>query len=394
MSALRALGDLLDGSVEQIARAAADGRTFDRETIRLVSDVWDNNTQPFVAAASARTPWGREQRARRALVWLADHGAQRRAWVEAHADVAGLLPPPAERGFARDYLGHVLPNELPLGSGWDEDYELGHAELRHLLVERRGRRLEARLEVTVPRRFAAVTGTQTAASMYLTVPEVDGIDFSCDLRGPVRLDLTDGSIPWLRAGQVTAYLRDDLWHLWTAGRAADALTPPGPTPYRPYPGPARLHGDAMATAAKLVQIVMLEIRSVRFSPRVKQEAVVRLAEVLSGAGTDLLDVGRRARGRERAARGLVAEWIRRGGPELGPWLQERLADTTRWRNPPLPADRPPSPEDELRMVGFRDRDVTVHLAGPPEPWRLRVVAHREVGRLRVTAEPFAVRVGD
>lgn len=53
-SAIAAWGALLDRSVEEIAAASQDARTFDRELIIKVSDVWDNNTYPFVRAALAR----------------------------------------------------------------------------------------------------------------------------------------------------------------------------------------------------------------------------------------------------------------------------------------------------------------------------------------------------
>lgn len=40
--ALAALGALVDRSVVRIAGAARDARTFDRETVQAVSDLWDN----------------------------------------------------------------------------------------------------------------------------------------------------------------------------------------------------------------------------------------------------------------------------------------------------------------------------------------------------------------
>lgn len=53
---LLALGALLDRSVVQIAEAAGDARTFDRETIRAVSDMWDNNTFPCSVPRRADPP--------------------------------------------------------------------------------------------------------------------------------------------------------------------------------------------------------------------------------------------------------------------------------------------------------------------------------------------------
>ncbi len=61
-----ALGALLDRSLVQIAEAA-DARVFDRETVRTVADVWDNNTFPLFRVAVAGTRRGRERRARASL---------------------------------------------------------------------------------------------------------------------------------------------------------------------------------------------------------------------------------------------------------------------------------------------------------------------------------------
>jgi hypothetical protein len=52
-SALHLFAALLDRSIDQIAQVSADARQFDAALIRDVADVWDNNTHPFVASATA-----------------------------------------------------------------------------------------------------------------------------------------------------------------------------------------------------------------------------------------------------------------------------------------------------------------------------------------------------
>ncbi|MFE1783069.1 hypothetical protein ACFW9F_10880 [Streptomyces sp. NPDC059506] len=51
-SSAAVLAALLDRSLVQIADASADARGFDRETVRAVADVWDNNTFPLFGALS------------------------------------------------------------------------------------------------------------------------------------------------------------------------------------------------------------------------------------------------------------------------------------------------------------------------------------------------------
>ncbi|MEW9533362.1 hypothetical protein [Microbispora sp. NPDC049125] len=97
-----AFAALLDRSLVQMAEASADARTYDRKAIYTVADVWDNNTFPLFRAMAARTSWGRERRARAALKWMADLGAERRTWMVEQSAIAGyrlepLLPPQVKR---------------------------------------------------------------------------------------------------------------------------------------------------------------------------------------------------------------------------------------------------------------------------------------------------------
>jgi hypothetical protein len=117
--ALAGLGALLDRSIVQIANAAADARSFDRETIGAVTDVWDNNTFPLFRAATAGTAGERERRALAALRWMAHGGAQRRAWMVEQAAEAGhaieeLLPPLKTAAVGRDYRGMVRTPAMPM----------------------------------------------------------------------------------------------------------------------------------------------------------------------------------------------------------------------------------------------------------------------------------------
>src|SRR4051812_45476817 len=80
---------LLDRSFAEIADLSADGRVFDRERVAENADVWDNNTAAFFRVAQTRPRRAREQAARAALVWMAELGPTRRAWMVEQATVAG-----------------------------------------------------------------------------------------------------------------------------------------------------------------------------------------------------------------------------------------------------------------------------------------------------------------
>ncbi len=73
----------------RIGKASADARRFDRETIRAVSDVWDNNTLPLFWAAGTADTEERERRALTVLEWMAGHSERRRGGMAEEAAAAG-----------------------------------------------------------------------------------------------------------------------------------------------------------------------------------------------------------------------------------------------------------------------------------------------------------------
>ncbi|MEV5739169.1 hypothetical protein AB0L30_03840 [Microbispora rosea] len=444
-TALGALGSLLDRSLAQIAEASADARTCDRQTIYEVADVWDNNTFPLFHAATARTSVGRERRARAALVWMAELGPERRRWMVEQAEAAGhslerLLPPPVARPLhIRDYRGLVTPLFMPLTADaaleLATDYDLAAAEVRTLLIERVGARLTGSLVLVAPRRYDGGPQAGDPPELHLLLENIIDVRFdSDDRRGAVlrcRAEETVievGAGGRLRATSGTVHIDDPAWHLSVAGRAADQRTPPREkrprrTPERQRPQPE----GAVLVAARIMHIVMLEIRVVRYAHLADRIPVRLLAGALVGAGTDILAAGALRGGRrERAFRDLVETWIENGGPALAPWFtdelrqvasSELLPDTTRgWieevtaQRAALPhlgtgQDLDPPLEAELRLAEYtaahtrygtpRGSSAVVVLAHPPTGqgspsrcWRLRVVDVDDVSRFRLRSDAF------
>ncbi|MFF4125732.1 hypothetical protein ACFYYP_19595 [Microbispora rosea] len=445
-TALGALGSLLDRSLVQIAEASADARTYDRRTINEVADVWDNNTFPLFDAATARISVGRERRARAALAWMAELGSERRRWMVEQAEAAGhplerLLSPPVARPLrTRDYRGHVTLPFMPLTADaaleLATDYDLAAAEVRSLLIERVGTRLTGSLVLVAPRRYDGGAQAEDPPELHLRLEDVTDVRFdSDDRRGAVlrcraaETVIEVGAGGRLRATSGTVYLDDPAWRLSTAGRAADQRTPPREkrprrTPERRRPRPE----GAALVAARLVHIVMLEIRVAGYATHYADRIPVRLlAGALVGAGTDILAAGALRGGRrERAFRDLVETWIENGGPALAPWFtdelrqvasSELLPDTTRgWieevtaQRAALPylgteQDLDPPLEAELRLAEYtaahtrnrtpRDSSAVVVLAHPPTGqgspsrcWRLRVLDVDDVSRFRLRSDAF------
>ncbi|MGW5260912.1 hypothetical protein ACWEQG_08060 [Microbispora sp. NPDC004025] len=434
---------LLDRSLVQIAEASADARTYDRQTIHQVADVWDNNTLPLFHAATALTSVGRERRARAALAWMAGFGPERRAWMVEQAEAAGhplerFLPPPvAEPPHIRDSLGRVMPGvrsltaeaALELGT----DYDLAAAEVRALLLERAGTRLTGSLVLAAPRRYDTGPQAGEPPTLSLWLKDVTGVRFDSDDRMGVALHsgaegmvIGVGASGKLSATSGTAYPDDQSWHLSTAGRAADQRTPPreerkhrAPERRRPYPQGAAL------VAAGILHSVMLEIRMVRVAHLADRIPVRSLASALAGAGTDILAAGAlRGSRREKAFHHLVETWIGNGGSALAPWFgdelrriirEERLPDTTAARIEGIttPEAQPPPlvtasdlglpPEGELRLATYtaahtrhqapQDPVAVIVLAhieqdAPKRPWRLRALKVDGVSRFRLRADAF------
>ncbi|MFC1436313.1 hypothetical protein ACEZDB_37330 [Streptacidiphilus sp. N1-3] len=359
---LAAYAALLDRSVEQIAEAAADARTFDRLLIARVADVWDNNTYPFFRAATAHIAWRRERRARAALRWMAALSSTRQAWMEEQAAVAGhrigaLLGEPApDSGPSRDYAGVVRPDsgvlDAALAEAWTRDYALDRARVRTLRLERVGSALTGFVLLEAERRFPVAGQEARAAAspaeLQISLDEVSEVCFDSDdptgavltVEADGRVGISLGRQGVLRGSRSRAYVHDWAWHLSTAGRAADAVVPAlvrrgGRRSPGDPPGGLGPFGAA-ALAARLLHFAMLEIRSVRFAAEAHRISLQALCRALSGCGTAVARAGavRSVTGRERAFCALVEAWIRRGGAELEPWFAERLREVA--EGTPLP----------------------------------------------------------
>ncbi len=370
------LAALLDRSVEQIADAAADVRRFDRETIRTVADVWDNNLFPLVWAASTSDTDQRERRATAALEWMAGFGERRRGWMTEQAAMAGydiepLLPPAAPYIPGRDSLGHVMAPQYRLTrqnvDGLVPDYDLATASVRHFQVERGGTHLTAFLELVADRAFR-IEESESAPPALVNV-WLDGVTDaafdSSDTRGvtldagPTGITVSLGAGGRLRAATGEYRLDDRSWHLSSAGRRADAVVPPrSGRPDRRQP-PAPHPGTDAYAAAALLHWAMLELRSVRYAHRADHVPVLGLCEAFSRAGHAIMEAGSRrgSRRRESAFRAVIRTWAERGGPELSDWFAGFLNKR---------AGRP----DLVEMPRAADRTRTsrtdgVLLPGPP-----------------------------
>ena len=448
---LIALAALLDRSLAQITDAASDARTFDRETIRAASDVWDNNTFPLLRAATGRTPRARERRARAALAWMARLGLSRWDWMVEQGALAGhridalVQPPPAlfnkpyrdYRGVVRPVYYRWTPQTL---TDLADDYVLGASTVRHLQLERSGARLCGFLILDLVRSYDHDASTPVfppALVVHLDeVSEADvdtgaalGVRLSSDTRG-VTIGLGSGGV--LRARDASLRLEDSSWHLSGAGRRADVQIPPRQAGSRVGhpPQEGTVEGFARGAATFLLW-AMRRIRSVRYPGEVTRIPVEAYCRALHGAGHDILEAGALPRRRREAAfRSLVVTWLRRGGTDLASDWRMLLTgvpdaeELTRWIRDDLavgeavPATREPArgvtalPEQaELRMASYtaghtgtrsrRDACAMAHLAVPAQeegaPWRLRVLTATDPVRLRARASAFdragQVRIG-
>ncbi|MGW7428182.1 hypothetical protein ACWGIN_01385 [Streptomyces sp. NPDC054861] len=424
--------------MDQMAEAAADVRLFDREAIRAASDVWDNNLFPLFWAASTSNAGRRERRARIVLEWMAGLGERRRGWMMEQGTIAGydieaLLPPAKPHTPGRDYLGHVMAPQCRLTrQNVDElvpDYDLATASVRHLRVERAGTRLTAFLQLVVDRKFA-VDEPAPPALLEVWLDGVTDIAFDpSGTRGVVldagvrEIGMSLGPGGRLRAAGGEYRLDDRSWHLSTAGRRADAVTPPRTSrsghPRRPPGGD--LGSDAYAAAA-LLHHAMLELRSVRYAARADRVPVLKLCRAFSGAGEAILAAGaqRGARRREAAFLDVIRTWADQGGPGITRWFSATLGTQVGRpdivETPPAPARTPPSLADGPPVSGTPSQAVLVmaawtaahidyqterpaaaqlQLALPPRahegssgPWRLRTVGCTEPKPFHLHADAF------
>ncbi len=440
--ALAALGALVDRSVVRIADAARDARTFDRETVRAVSDLWDNAVLPLFRAVTGRPGPERERRARAALEWMACLRPTRWDWMVEQGAAAGhrvdalVQPPPVyfDRPY-RDYRGEVRPAY----SRWTPqaaadlagDYALDAATVRHLRIEREGARLCGFLVLELARSYDPGDGAPGAPpTLDVHLEDLTEVDVDTDAASGVRLDsdargvvIGLGTGGALRARAVSLRLDDGSWHLSGAGRRADARTPSredGPRPAR-QPQEGEVEGAARGAATFLLW-AMLMIRRVRYPGEVARVPVGAYCRALEGAGQDILAAGSLPPRRcEAAFRSLVTEWLRRGGTELAPdWgmLLRGVPDAkelargvrgellARGEVPPAPvaSEEVTGVPDraEPRMVSYtaehtdgrvhREASAMVHLAVPGReedaPWRMRVLTATDPVRLRVRTEAF------
>ena len=347
---LAAFAALLDRSLAQLAEASADGRRFDRETLAAVSDVWDNNTFPFVRAASARGRRRGERRARAGLVWMSGLGESRRAWMVAQAALAGhalgeVLPPALPSRPYRDYLGRIrpVPEELTPQSAEDlsRAYDLSAAEVLDVRVERTGGVLVGALELSAPRLYlSGVAAGRDAATLRLRLREVSEVRFDSADALAVAISADTGSVTVdigvgvgvggrIRAKTACVDVQDVDWHLSPAGLRADAAAPRDPdgrSRRSSGVGASPPRGSSGAVAL-LLHRGMLDVRVVRYGRHSADAAIAEVPRVFDGAADAILAAGAHRRpGRRRAAFQELAEtWIRRAGPDLLPSFASALA---------------------------------------------------------------------
>ena len=327
-------GDLLDRSVEQIAAVSADARDFDADLIYRVSDVWDNNTSGLMSAALAGNARRRDKVAMAGLRWMAELGPTRRAWmVDVHPALDAVLPEVPERTVYRDFRGHVRPIGMPLTAGeaasLGEDYDLPGAVVRHIKLEHRVDGLTAILTVEVTRRYPTSHDvSDDPALLSLKLAPVKDLRFDAvDRRGLVvshpetGVELRIGADGNLRAAAGEVWLEDWLWHESRAGRAADAVVPPGVPSVPGAPrrrwrcGPRIWTLEARPPQYRVSDILldtMRKIRMVRFRDNAAEVPVHDLCRVLGPAGSDIVAAGaHRWFAQTRAFGGLEQAWARR-----------------------------------------------------------------------------------
>lgn len=437
--ALALLATLLDRSVEELGHHGADARVRDCDAVYRAADVWDNNTYPLVTAALARTRWGRERRARRAVRWMADFGAGRQAWMRGHAAAAGLrldprwLPPQEGRGPDVDYAGRPTAPGGELTADHLADlaaaYDLAGAQVRAFRAERYGDRLDAKVRLALRRTYpvAAPAVPESPAALFLGFEAVAAARFDArDVSGVVlRLEpggavLRIGGRGEVRADVCFFGLLDTWWAQSPAGRrTAAALPARRPRPPRgvrePYYG---YLGRSAQAAVTVLHDGMVLARQVRNHPHAHRIPLAALHRAFAGAGTDLVAAAAQPtpRRRDTAFRALVETWVRRGGPALDAFFTETLRDRLRRPDllaaeraayepepsPDIAPGEPLPPEAELRCAwyraayteyGFRhEATALVHLAVPPPGpggWRLRGVQASDPAEFAVSTEAFA-----
>lgn len=406
---------LLDRSVARIGELAADGRRFDRQAIAEIADVWDNNTFPLFNTALSRPAWLRERRARAALVWMADLGPSRRAWMIEQAAVAGhrlepLMPPLVHRVLHyRNYQGRVQPGIAPLTAtavaSVAKDYDLARAQVRAVRVERAGQELCGYVALAARRRYAR-PGDHGDAVVQLFLNDVRDVRFeSGDGAGATLaadtagVEVRVGTQGHLRAASATVWFDDPSWHLSHAGQAADAYTPHRRAARRkPRQIKRPLARGGALEAAMVLHQAMLEIRTVRYAKAVGRVPLRELSDAFAGAGAGVLTAaGQPGAARDHAFRWLAEDWITRS-PSLAHRMAGRFPDD-HWARAVVPS-RPPQPtvvdlpaQAQLTLAAYtaahtqygaaRDASAVVNLAVPDgdDTWGLRAMEFPRPTRL-------------
>jgi len=325
---LEIFGFLLDASIEQISAVSADARNYDGQRIRSLSDIWDNNSFPLVAAATSGRPL-RIWRARTGLRWMAELGSTRRAWmIDVEPSLARILPAAKDLSVYRDHQGYVQPGTVTLDAaqiaGLEEDYDFSSAQVRSVSMEATSAAgLMARLSVEVQRRYRAGDDADGArdALLRFTFPDVSDFRFDAGDRHGLSVVCGDGGVcvvigqdGFIGTGSGEVRPDDWTWHRSRAGMAADAVTAPRALRRRRE---RRVSTKALAgqpyLAARLLHRAMLIIRTVRYPHLAPCVPVHRLALALAGAGSDIVAAGAR-----RGFGDLMRKWIAGGiGADLG-----------------------------------------------------------------------------
>lgn len=391
---------LLDRSVQQITEACTDARVFDRHLIVSVSDVWDNNTFPLFRAAVGTDGQNADARALTGLLWMAEF---RRDWMIEQAAVAGYdldeeLPPVKAGSPWRDHAGHVRPRSQPITSEVVEevaaDYDLAAAQLIYFQVERAGRRLDANITLSVPRRFTADTSDPARISLGLI--DVTDLRAAADLRS-AAVAITDtglkiklGTQGFVKAASGRLAIDDSTWHMSAAGHRADAEVP------KDIKGSESPHVEARLTphaevAARSLHFTMIGIRVMRYPQIIDLAAVSERCERYAGAGTMLLDAARQTR--NRRGRAILRQLAAAGQPPLD--IRPKV----------VPVRRPAESSAELRMVAYTaahercgqpvKEGLLRHYAVPPNaslqgdgPWSISVLKDLEPSTFAIRTEDF------
>jgi hypothetical protein len=403
-SPLETFVGLLDRSVEEIAALVADARAIDLARIRLIADIWDNNTSPLISAACAPPP-EQAERARAGLLWLADLGATRRELVTNLAPTLDAVLPAARPAPAayRDYPGRVRPGSFSVTAETvtrlEADYDLPAASVRFLIVRPAHPGLFASVTLAAPRQFTPSIGRVGRdgsrkpwgpALLTFAFTGVSELAFDADDRTGAAVT-SDGTITslaigrsgYMRAASATVHVDDPMWHESAAGQAADAVTPHA-REARCAPVPTSDLSDRERAAATALHHLMIRIRLVGYHPRLAGGIPVReLCEATAGAGEAILRAGaRRGLARRAAFAGLEQRW---------------------WHVPPDTAPPPvPAAPASLRYASYREPHEQYNTnrpgqatlvaatpdADPAAPWWLASEEITHLTRFRITGASF------